>query len=207
MQLQRVRNFLFAVFLLASGAVAFGQNSWTFPDFSATQVLESRRATMTMKVYRSGSSVRLERSEAISTLYVPSAGRVYNLTTYPDHSHQCVVMKPEQAKMLPSPLELLQGSQIQRTFVGKENLDGHPCNVEDVIVKRSDGSTVESKVWEAQDLSGIPVRIESHVGDVTLSASYRDIVTETPDSKFFTIPDRCTPFEQMGQVVEKKTIR
>lgn len=132
---------------------------------------------------------------------------VYNFTTYPDHSHQCVAMKSQQAKMLPSPLELLQGSAVKRTPVTKEVLDGHPCDVETVSVTRPDGSRIESKVWEAQDLQGIPIRIESHIGDVTLSAVYRDIRIGTPDEALFSIPSKCTPFEKMGEVAEQKTIR
>ena len=101
---------------------------------------------------------------------MPSSSKVYNFTTYPDHSHQCVAMKPDQAKMLPSPLELLQGSNLKRTAIGTEVVEGHPTKVENVIVTRPDGKTVESKVWEAEDLQGIPVRIESHIGEITLIA-------------------------------------
>jgi hypothetical protein len=196
-----------AGFVLFCGVFVHAQNSWNFPDFSATQVLESRKANMVMKVYRSGDSVRVKRSEALSTLYVPSNSRVYSLTTYPDHSHQCVVMKPGQAKMLPSPLELLQGPNVSRTDAGTETVDGHPCKVEKVVVTRSDGKKIESKVWEAQDLQGLPVKIESHVGEIILSASYRDISVGTPERELFTLPEKCTPLEKMGQVVEQKTIR
>src|SRR5579864_1417164 len=160
MQLQELfRRVTIAAFVLTSGFLAQGQGVWNFPDFSATQVLESRKADISMKIYLAGDNVRVERSGALSTLYVPSKDMVYNLTTYPDQSHQCVVMKPEQAKMLPSPLELLQGTSVKRTSVGTETLEGHLCNVENVIVNRADGSTIESRVWEAQDLKGVPVRI------------------------------------------------
>ena len=208
MGLQRIFDKVaMATVVLFSGGLIHAQNSWNFPDFSATQILESRKANMAMKVYRSGDSVRIERSGALATLYAPSKSRVYNLTTYPDHSHQCVAMKPVQAKMLPSPLELLQGSIVTRKDAGTDTIEGHPCRIENVVVTRPDGSKIESRVWEAQDLQGIPVKIESHVADVTLSAVYRDISLGTPDPALFTIPEKCTPFEMMGQVVEQKTIQ
>ena len=208
MQLQQlIRRVMITAFVLTSSFVAHGQSAWNFPDFSATQVLESRKADISMKVYRAGDSVRVERSQALSTLYMPSKRKVYNLTTYPDHSHQCVEMKPEQAKMLPSPLELLQGYDMTRTAEGTEVIDGHPCNIEKVVVTRPDGKTIESKVWEAQDLKGIPVKIESHIGELTLSAVYRDISMETPDQQQFTVPEKCTPFEKMGQVVEQRIVK
>lgn len=192
---------------LFSGLLAHAQNSWNFPDFSATQVFESRKINMSSKVYSSGTSVRVDRTGALSTLYVPSSRSVYSLTTYPDHSHQCVVMKAEQAKMLPSPLELLQGSAVTRTNAGRETIEGHPCKVENVTVTRPDGKKIESKVWEAQDLQGIPVKIESQIGDIKLSAYYRDVVLGIPDESLFSIPQKCTTLERMGEVVEQKVLR
>ena len=207
MQAQSFLNkVIFVAFLGFSSALTYGQ-SRGIPDFSATQVIESRKIPMPMKVYRSGSSVRVERSSALSTLYVPSKSKVYNFTTYPDQSHQCVSMNPDQARMLPSPLELLEGSEVKRTLVGKETVEGHSCKVESVVVKRPDGKTIESKVWEAEDMKGVPVKIESHIGEITLSAVYRDISLGTPDEKLFTVPDKCTPFEKMGQVVEQKIVK
>lgn len=160
-----------------------------------------------MKVYRSGSSVRLERSAAISTLYATESGKVYNLTTYPDHSHQCVSMNPEQARMLPSPLELIEGKVIKRVRVGSEVVEGHPTEVEDVTVTGMDGKMIESKVWEAEDLKGIPVKIESHLQGVTLRVVYREIVIGAPDKVLFEVPNRCTPIEKMGQVAESRILK
>lgn len=188
------------------GGFARAQESWSFPNFSATQVFPARRADLTMKIYRSGASVRVERSAAISTLYVPSNSKVYNLTVYPDNSRQCVAMKPEQAKMLPSPLELILGRIVKRTPAGSEVVDGHPSKIEDVVVAEPDGKTVESRVWEAEDMNGIPVKIESHLEGITLRATYRDIVMGPPDEGLFRVPDRCTAFEKMGQVAESRAL-
>jgi hypothetical protein len=198
--------------LLGSLALFFAgyvraQDAWNFPDFSANQVFQSRKADMTMKVYRSGSSVRLERNGAMSTLYVPARSAVYNLTVYPDHSRQCVSTKPQQAKMLPSPLELIQGKILKRTAGGSEVVEGHRTKIETVVVARPDGRSIESKVWEAEDLEGVPVKIESYIEGITLRAFYRDIVLGSPDRSLFTIPDRCTPFEKMWQVAEVRTLK
>jgi hypothetical protein len=182
-------------------------DGWKFPDFSATQVFPSRRADIAMKVYRSGSSVRVERSRAMSTLYMTSASKVYNLTVYPDKSRQCVSMNPEQARMLPSPLELIQGKILKRTTVGTEEIDGHRTKIEDVVVLRAGGKRIESRVWEAEDLNGIPVKIESNLDGLKLQALYRDILVGAPDRALFATPDRCTPFEKMGQVAEARELK
>lgn len=207
MQTERFMAVVVLGWLVLLVSAVHAQDSLSFPDFTATQVFQSRRADLTMKVYRSRSSVRVERSAAISTLYVPLSGKVYNLTTYPDKSHQCVSMNPDQAKMLPSPLELILGRIVKRSAAGTETVDGHATKIEDVTVIEPDGKTVESRVWEAEDLHGIPVKIESYIDQVTLRAVYRDIVVGSPDEKLFSVPDRCTPFEKMGQVAEARVLK
>src|SRR5437763_1445585 len=198
---------LLGIFFLVFGTVAQGQQAWQFPDFTATQVFSSRNADVTMKVYRSGSSVRVEHSKALSTLYVTATSTAYNLTVYPDKSRQCVSMTRRQAGTIPSPLELIQGKILKRSVVGSEIVEGHPTRVESVVVARPDGQKITSKVWLAKDLHGIPVRIESHLDRVTLQAVYRDVVIGMPSVDLFTVPEKCTPFEKMWQVAESKTIK
>jgi len=189
------------------GSLMQAQSAWNFPDFSATQVFHSGKADITMKVYRSGASVRVDRSGALSTVYVPANSKVYNLTVYPDGSRQCVSMNPEQAKMLPSPLELTEGKILKRTALGSEVVEGHNSRVETVVVLRPDGKRIVSKIWAAKDLKGIPVKIQSKIDAVTLTAIYRDIKVATAEPALFTIPDRCTPFEKMWQVAEAKLVK
>jgi hypothetical protein len=183
-------------------------SSWSFPDFSGTQVFVSNGRETPFKIFRSGTTVRIEEGVALATLYVPGRSSVYRLTKYPDGSHQCVVMKSEQAKMIPSPMEvLLSGTNIKRSPAGSESFEGHSCTIETVTLTRVDGKTIESKVWEADDLKGLPVKIEMESDFGKLRAVYRDIVVGAPDAGLFAVPDKCTPIEKMGQVVEQKTIK
>ena len=203
-------GIIFQIIFLGASSFVSAQNeivSWDFPDLTATEVIQMATFDRPMKIYRSGSSTRVERTAAWSTLYVPSTSKTYNLTTYPDGSHQCVSMKTEQARMMPSPLELLNGTKVSRTPAGTEVVEGHSCKVENVVVTRNDGKTIESKVWKADDLQGVPVKIESHVGEQKITAVYRDIVLGAPDKTLFIPPDKCTPFEKMGQVAEKVEVK
>jgi hypothetical protein len=200
------KNFLNALLLTVSFVgMGFAQETWNFPNFSAAQVFQGRKGEMTMKVFLTGQTVRVDRSATISTLYATESAKVYSLTTYPDDSHQCVSMQPEQAKMLPSPLELIQGKIVKAA--GSEIVEGHPTKIEEVSVVGMDGKTIQSKVWEAEDLKGIPVKIESHVGEVTLRAIFRDIVIGTPQKALFEVPNKCTPYEKMWQVAEAKALK
>jgi hypothetical protein len=197
------------VILVSSAIVARAQDSgdpWKFPDFSAIQLMGPERRPLPAKVYWSGASMRVDLTPTLATLYLPATGKVYKLTLYPDKTHGCIVMRTDQAKMLPEPLELLQGTQVKRMPAGTETVEGHSCKVENVVVTRADGKTVESKVWEADDLKGVPVKIESQTERGKFRAVYRDVVLGTLDKALFTPPDKCTPFEKMGQVVEKEVI-
>jgi len=194
--------------LVASAIPAQAQQSespWNFPDFSATEVYHAGNYDILMKVYRSGSNVRVERNAAQIGLWITASRKAYSIVGYPDGSRSCVVSTTEKALMMPpSPLELLFGTKVMRTPAGTEVVEGHPCKVEKVVVTRMDGkTTVESKVWEAEDLKGVPVKIESqHPGGAHLTVVYRDIVLGTPDKALFTPPDKCTPFEKMWQVAK-----
>jgi hypothetical protein len=74
------------------------------------------------------------------------------------------------------------------------------------VVTRANGKTIESKIWLADDLKGVPVKIESQTEHGKFMAVYRDIVLGTLDKALFTPPDKCIPYEKMGKVVEDKTI-
>ncbi len=210
MRTSRTIGKVAAVLILVSSAIlARAQDSkdpWNFPDFSAIQLMGPERRPLPAKVYWSGTSFRVDLTPALGNLYLPASGKIYRLTVYPDKTRGCVVMRPDQAKMPQSPLELLQGTNVKRTPAGTETVEGHSCKVENVVVTRADGKTIEAKVWEADDLKGVPVKIESKTEHGKFIAVYRDIVLGTLDKALFTPPDKCTPYEKMGQVVEKEVI-
>jgi len=209
MRLSAIIGKVATVALLVSAATSIpAQNDaapWNFPDFSATQIIQTGAEEIPTKVYRSGSSVRVERGTTLATLFVTASSKVYNLVVYPDGQRSCVVATPEKALVMPSPLDLLFGDKVKRTPAGTEVVEGHTCKVEKVVVTRTSGTTIESKVWEAEDLKGIPVKIESqHPGGAHFIAVYRDIVLGTPDKALFTPPEKCTPLDKMWQEAEHK---
>jgi hypothetical protein len=69
------------------------------------------------------------------------------------------------------------------------------------------GKPVTFKVWLAQDLRGVPVKIESRHTGMAMTAVYKDVVFGAPDKSLFAVPAKCTPIEKMGQVVEYKTYK
>jgi len=182
--------------------------AFNFPDFTAIQKIGTSSKALLMKVHFSGSTVRVDLSPTMANLFVTSTGKVYRLVTYPDKSKSCVVMRRDQTGFMASPLEMLQGVKVERTPAGTDVVDGRKCKVEDVVVTRADGAVMKSKVWEADDFKGVPIKIISEVKpDMKIGALYGDITFEKVDPALLTPPDKCTPIEKEGQVVEQKVIK
>jgi hypothetical protein len=85
--------------------------------------------------------------------------------------------------------------------LGKETVDGHPCEKKKVAVSR-DGEKHEAIVWNATDMKNFPVKMEMTNGGVTTVMTYRDVKFEKPDAKLFEPPagfDKYDSFEKMVQ--------
>ena len=186
---------------------------FSFPDFTAIQKIATRGGpgTLLMKVYFSGSTVRVDVSPKITNLFVTSAGKVYKIVTSPDKTSSCVVMKRDQQGFMTSPFEMLQGAKVERTPAGTDVVDGHKTKVEDVVVTRADGKVMKSKVWEADDFQGAPIKVVSEIDPpanvdsdampIKIAALYGDIKFEKVDPALLTPPDNCMPLEKTYEVI------
>ncbi|HUM03835.1 MAG TPA: hypothetical protein VLT90_00140 [Terriglobales bacterium] len=181
--------------LLLAPAVR-AQISSDLPDFSATEV----KSSLSWKIHRSGSKLRVEPSPVTATIYVPEEDKVFNLFIFPEKT-TCVVLKTAQAKMMRSPLQVVYGPNTRRTpREAKEVVEGHTCTVLDAVTTLPDHSEAISKIWAADDLKGVPVRIDMTTGRSTMTTTYRDIVLGPPDPALFKLPAKCTPHEKTYQV-------
>ena len=196
MLVSRVTRIAAVAFTLASLTVMSRAQSatWKLPDYSA---LQSMGNLPPGKVYQSGSNVRAEPAAGLVTIYQSSNNKVYNLYA----RGYCIEMPAEKA-LTPNPLQLLFGAKVERTPIGNAVVDGHSCRIEKVVVTGADGKTTESKVWEAEDMQGVPVKIQSQTEHGLLMAVYNDIVLAKPDPALFTLPDKCIPIEKMGEVAK-----
>ena len=146
--------------LLVPGTLARAVDAWKLPDFTATEHLQTRgRGLPPSKIYRSGTKFRIEFGVGLATIYRPEDDLAYNLFHTDTPHPACVQMKTSQVTMVPSPMQLISGAKVERTDAGSEQFEGHKCKVETVVVTAPDGKTVSLKVWEAEDLRNVPVKI------------------------------------------------
>lgn len=188
---------LTAILALAMPATAVNaQDPLGLPDFSATEV----KARMNWKIHHSGSKLRVEPSAATATIFVPDEDKVYNLFIAPEKT-SCVVMKTAQAQMMRSPLLLVYGPNTKRTpAAAKEVVDGHSCTVLDAVTTLPDGNRINSRIWAADDLKGVPLRIDVSFDRGAITTTYRDIVVGTPAPALFKLPAKCTPHEKTYEI-------
>ena len=189
-----------ALLLVARIATGFAQDkkepAWgNLPDFSATEI----RGNLSWKIHHSGSKLRVEPSSMAATIWAPEEDKVYNLVLLPQRT-TCIVMKTAQAKMMRSPLQVAYGPNTTRTAsTVKEVVDGHTCTVLDGVTKLPGGQII-SKIWAADDLKGVPLRIDLYSDTGNVTATYRDVVVRTPEPSLFTLPSKCIPPEKTYQL-------
>lgn len=196
-----VQNSTIAFLLLACSFVAFAQSNekpaWSdLPNFSATET----KGSLSWKIYHSADRLRVQPSSTGATIWAPAEDKVYNLLLLPEKS-TCVVMKTKQAGMMRSPLQIAYGPNSHITPTDKkEVLDGHSCTIQEGAATLANGNRVSFKVWTADDLKGVPLRIELYGDRRTVSSTYHDVVLGTPEAALFTLPSKCVANEKTYQV-------
>jgi len=141
------------------------------------------------KIYRSGNLMRLDfgdeyRVSDLNTLHMwsvtgdscakfdrPDAG-TFPFSAYHDFKVERVVTKEKE----------------------EETVDGHVCKIENLNFIPPDERplVVKMKLWEAEDLSGFPIKIEIHANDEEIISTYTDVSLAAPDPKLFRHPAKCS---------------
>ena len=78
--------------------------------------------------------------------------------------------------------------KITSTTLGKENVDGHPCVKNKLVITDESGKPQEMVVWNATDLKNFPIQMEMKEQDATITTKFKDIKFGRPDSKLFDPP-------------------
>lgn len=81
-----------------------------------------------------------------------------------------------------------KGLKLEKSALGKDTLDGHPCVKHKVVVKSSKEPVLEAVVWNATDLKDFPIQIEMKENDNTMRMHFTDVRFVKPDAKQFEVP-------------------
>jgi hypothetical protein len=92
--------------------------------------------------------------------------------------------------------------RIEKTPLGKETLDGHPCVKNKVVMTDDQGRKHEATVWNASDLKDFPVQIQTREKEDTVVMRYRQIQLAKPDVKKFEPPADFKAYDDMTSLMQ-----
>lgn len=92
--------------------------------------------------------------------------------------------------------------KIEKTVIGKETLDGHPCVKHKVVITDDQGRHHEATVWNASDLKDFPVQILTKEKDDTVMLRYRQVQFARPDAKQFEPPADFKAYDDMQSLMQ-----
>jgi len=137
-------------------------------------------------IYRSKNLLRMEGADRHSYV-IQDLGKTRDARVL--SRMQCEKMKVPFVRSFPF-LFSGPGYKYERVPVGKETVDGHPCQVEDVTVTfppEKHHDPLKLKVYEAEDLKGFPVKIQLKLRAI----EFRNVALGPQDPTLFIVPDQC----------------
>jgi hypothetical protein len=183
--------------ITASGVAA--QNPFdAFKYFSAVMnggiIAEKNR-----KIYRSGKLMRtdFEDQYRVTDIDVPITWVVFSKTeTKPETCARFDVADADTYPFWGLDNFRAERAPAAEPAGGKETVDGHACKIDHLTFVNSKGHppvTMDMRLWEAEDLSGFPIKVEVHnsITNRTLTISYSDVSLQPPDRKLFVRPEKC----------------
>ena len=92
-------------------------------------------------------------------------------------------------------------SKMEKTAMGKETVDGHPCEKNKVVFTDDKGQKKEMFAWNATDLKDFPVRVETMEQGATFQMNFKQIQFAKPDPKLFELPKDFTVYDSLQELM------
>lgn len=130
--------------------------------------------------------------ERVTSIYRPDKKSVWII--YPGmQSYVNMPLPKEEAEALENE------PKMEKTPLGKETVDGHPCEKSKVVLTSANGKQSEVLVWNATDLKDFPVQIQTTEKNDTVILRYRNVQFAKPDAKLFESPAGYTAYDSMQE--------
>jgi hypothetical protein len=97
--------------------------------------------------------------------------------------------------------------KIEKTTVGSETIDGHPCKRSKLVITDGSGEKHEAMAWYAVDLKDFPLQILMNQDDATMKMRFTKIRLEKPDAKSFDAPAGFTKYGSQTELMSKEMIK
>ncbi|HZQ47778.1 MAG TPA: DUF4412 domain-containing protein [Verrucomicrobiae bacterium] len=99
--------------------------------------------------------------------------------------------------------------KTEKTKLGKETIDGHPCEKNKVVLTDSDpkGEKYEATVWNATDLKEFPVQMQIRSQDSTVVMKFKDVKLGNPGASQFEAPAGMTRYTDATKLLAEATAK
>jgi len=92
--------------------------------------------------------------------------------------------------------------KVEKSKLGAEVIDGHPCEKNKGTVIDGKGARQEAVVWNATDLKSFPVQMQMNQREATVIMHFQDIKLLKPEAKLFETPSGFTKHESMEKLMQ-----
>lgn len=102
---------------------------------------------------------------------------------------------------MPVPKKGKDEDKLEKTELGSETIEKHPCKKSKLTLTDKDGKTAEAIVWEAIDLKDFPIQYQTVEKDQTTTTTFTDIKMEKPDAALFELPKDYKQYGGMQEMI------
>lgn len=194
----RVHRELVTIFGASTAFSATARVTWTKPDAVRQQ---------TFPYYYRHGRLRLERDHATNPFLPPSSvdhhrrqGTDVTVTLATPTAIYAIF--PRLEAVLTDPARDLPPNEIVAKDLGRETIEGHPCRKRELVLTDETGTT-RMIVWNADDLQGIPVRIEDVHDDSTTRLDLTDVKPDPP-ADLFELPAGYANFSNVEDLLRDR---
>lgn len=91
--------------------------------------------------------------------------------------------------------------KMKKNRLGKETVDGHPCEKEEVTLTDDKGNEQRATIWEAQDMNKFPIKMQLSEDNTSVIMNYRDIKLGRPADSHFQAPSGMAKFDSVNALM------
>jgi hypothetical protein len=131
------------------------------------------------KMMQASGAPGAEQSPMSKMIMLSRGDKKTSYTLYPNAQKYIVHTEAEEREERP---------KVQKTKVGSETIDRHPCDKYKVTITYKDGRVEEGFIWNAKDLGGMTIRSEVENKDFKITTDLKNIVLKSSPASIFEIP-------------------
>jgi hypothetical protein len=144
------------------------------------------------KMMQASGAQNAEQSPMSKMTMLSRGDKKMSYTLYPNVQKYMVHTAAEQQYEKP---------KVEKTKVGSETIDGHPCDKFKVVITYKSEKPQEGFIWNAKDLGGMTIKSEVENKDYKMTTELKKIVLKSSPASVFEIPQGYTESKDFMEIM------